>query len=330
MDPRRGHHRHRVPLADPGAPIAEHLAEKGIDRRSLLKWSAAMAVVLGLPAVPYATRIVEAATTKPRLPVLWLNGQECTGDMESVLRSTQNSPSDLLLNQISLDYSELLMATAGSGAEEAREATISAYGGKYVVIVDGSIPLAQGGVFCTVGGQSFASLVKASAADSLGVIAAGTCASYGGLPAARGGVTGATSVSTHLASSGKKVILLPGCPVNAETLVATLVSYVALGTWPATDGTGRPLFAYQRTIHSRCERRGFYESGQFVRAWGDAGEQKGWCLRLMGCQGPSTRSDCPTTKWNGGTSWPVASGGPCVGCANDGFWDKIDSGGGHG
>jgi hydrogenase small subunit len=318
----RGRHR-----AGPGAPIAEHLEDAGVSRRNLLRWSAGIAATLGLPAVPFAARIAEAAATKPRLPVLWLNGQECTGDMESFLRSAKTAPSDLLLGQISLDYSELLMAGAGTAAEQAKEATQRAYGGKYVVIVEGSVPTAQNGVFCTVGGQSFHSIVKTAAAGALGVIAAGTCASHGGIAAAAGGVTGASSVASALGTTSTKVILLPGCPVNGDNLVATLVNYVALGTWPALDSTGRPSFIFAKSVHSQCERRPFYEAGQFVRAWGDAGHQKGWCLRAMGCLGVSTRGNCPTVKWNGGTSWPVGSGGMCVGCATSHVWDWLGNGG---
>lgn len=321
---------HVVAAGPPGsdAPIGEHLEHAGIDRRTVLRWSAYMAGLLALPAVPYAATIAHAVTTSPRLPVLWLNGQDCTGDLESFLRSSQATPSDLILNRISLEYAETLMAGSGAAAEKARSDTISAYGGKYVVIVEGSIPTAQNGVFCTVGGQSFAQVLKNAASSALGVIAVGTCAAHGGLPAAAGGATGASSVRTVLGSTSAKYLALPGCPVNGDNLTAALVNYLALGTWPATDSSFRPTFAYGSSVHSRCERRRFYESEQFVRAWGDAGEQKGWCLRQMGCRGPNTRSNCPVQKWNGGSSWPVGSGAPCIGCTSSGFWDAMSNGGG--
>jgi hydrogenase small subunit len=296
-------------------------AMRELDRRSLLRWSAGMAALLALPTVPYAAQIAQAVTTKPRLPVLWLNGQDCTGDIESFLRSAKAAPTDLFLNQLSLDYSELLMAGAGDAAEKSAADTMSAYAGKYVLVVEGSIPTAQNGIFCTVGGRSFTSVLRTAAAGALAVIAVGTCAAHGGLPAAAGGSTGAAGVASVLGTSSVPLISLPGCPVNGDVITATLINYITLGTWPALDSKGRPTFAYGRTVHSRCERRTFFQAGKFVLAWGDAGHQAGWCLKQMGCQGQTTYNNCPVQKWNGGTSWPVGSGAPCLGCSENGFWD---------
>jgi hydrogenase small subunit len=130
-------------------------------------------------------------------------------------------------------------------------------------------------------------------------------------------------VKQALGSMSAKYLALPGCPVNGDNLAAALVSYLALGQWPATDGLGRPMFAYGSRIHSRCERRKFYEAEQFARSFGDPGHQAGWCLKELGCQGPETQGNCPTQKFNSGTSWPVASGAPCIGCTTSGFWDRL-------
>jgi len=298
----------------------------GVDRRSLLRWSAFMAGLLALPAVPYTARIAEAVTTKPRLPVLWLNGQDCTGDIEAFLRASRSSPSSLILDVISLDYSELLMAPSGTAAERSLTDTVAAYGGRYVVVVEGSIPNAANGTFCTIGGRSFLEVLRATLPSALGVIAVGTCACYGGLPAASGGTTGAVGIRNVLGSSSVPLLLLPGCPVNADNLAATLISYLALGTWPATDRSGRPTFAYGRCVHERCERRTFYQRGLFVREWGDAGHQAGWCLYQLGCHGLQTRGNCPTVRFNGATSWPVGTGAACLGCTGSGFWDTSAGG----
>ncbi len=305
-------------------PIAVHMRRAGVDRRTLLRWSVYRAGVLALPVIPYAAKIADAVETQPRLPVLWLNGQDCTGDVEGFLRASQPTPSDLLLNRLSLDYAELLMAGSGTAAEAALSATVSGYAGKYIVVVEGSIPTAANGVYCCVGGKSFAQTLKQVAASALGVIAVGTCATNGGLPAAAGGSTGASSVKSVLGSTSVPVVNLPGCPMNVENLTATIVNYVALGQFPPTDGSGRPLFAYGRQVHQDCDRRDHFNAGEYAREVGDAGYKAGWCLRYVGCQGPSTYANCPVKKFDAGTSWPVGSGAPCMGCTTGGFWDQLD------
>ena len=310
---------------------AEQVPRTGIDRRTVLRWSAFMAGILGLPTVPYVMKIAEAATSSTRLPVLWLNAQDCTGDIESFLRAgSPATPTDLLLNRISLEYSELLMAGSGAAANTALSSAISKYSGKYVVIVEGSVPTAANGVYCTVGGEAFTTILAKAVASSLGVIAVGTCATSGGLASASGGSTGASSVKTALGTTSKTLINLPGCPVNMDNLAATLVNYLVLGNWPATDSSNRPTFAYGSSVHSKCERRKFYEAEQFARAFGDAGHQAGWCMKQLGCQGPNTRSNCPTVKFNSATSWPVGSGAICMSCTTAGFWDRLSIGGSGG
>jgi hydrogenase small subunit len=308
-------------------PITDHVQQTGVNRRTLLRWSAYMAGLLGLPAVPYAIKIANAATSTTRLPVLWLNAQDCTGDIESFLRAASPAtPTDLLLNRISLEYSELLMAGAGAAANTALSNAITKYSGKYVVVVEGSVPTAQNGTFCTIGGEAFTKILSKAVASSLGVIAVGTCATSGGLASAAGGSTGASSVKTALGTTSKTLVNLPGCPVNMDNLAATIVNYLVLGKWPATDSSGRPTFAYGSSVHSKCERRKFYEAEKFATAFGDSGHQSGYCLKRLGCKGPGTRSNCPTVKFNSATSWPVGSGSICMSCTTSGFWDRLSIG----
>ena len=87
------------------------------------------------------------------------------------------------------------------------------------------------------------------------------------------------------------------------------------------DELGRPLFGYGRRIHDNCERRGHFDAGQFVKAWGDEGHRQGWCLYQMGCKGPVAYHNCPTIRWNEGTNWPVGAGHGCIACAGVGFWE---------
>jgi hydrogenase small subunit len=109
--------------------------------------------------------------------------------------------------------------------------------------------------------------------------------------------------------------------MNVDNFTATLVHYLTFGKLPAMDDLGRPLFAYGRRIHDNCERRGHFDAGEFVREWGDEGHRNGWCLYQMGCKGPVAFHNCPTIRWNQGTSWPVASGHGCIACAAPDFWE---------
>lgn len=118
-------------------------------------------------------------------------------------------------------------------------------------------------------------------------------------------------------------LALPGCPVNAENLAAAIVFYLTNHALPPVDGQDRPLFAYGNLIHDYCPRRPYYDQGKFVLAWGDINARNGYCLYKMGCKGPRTRHNCPSVKWNSGTSWPIQAGHGCVGCTEAGFWDVM-------
>ncbi|TLM99814.1 [Ni/Fe] hydrogenase small subunit, partial [bacterium] len=100
------------------------------------------------------------------------------------------------------------------------------------------------------------------------------------------------------------------------------VHYLTFGALPEMDSLHRPLFAFGELIHNNCERRGHFDRGEFVRAWGDAGHRAGWCLYQMGCKGPITSQNCPIVRYNDGTNWPIGAGHPCIGCAEPDFWDR--------
>jgi hydrogenase small subunit len=153
-------------------------------------------------------------------------------------------------------------------------------------------------------------------------IAIGTCASFGGIPAAAPNPTGALSVADAVPGV-KNLINLSACPANVENLMALLVYYLTFKRWPPLDHYRRPLFAYGTTIHDNCERRAHFNAGQYVEAWGDEGHRKGYCLYKMGCKGPVASQNCPNIRWNDGTNWPIGCGHPCIGCAEPNFWDSM-------
>jgi hydrogenase small subunit len=300
--------------------LGDLLARRGVSRRRFLQFGALMAAALALPAT-YGPRIARAVARAPRIPVIWLEGQDCAGNTEAFLRASHPTVGDLVLEILSVDYHETLMAAAGAAAERSRIETMDRFPNGYIAVVEGSIPIADGGIYCVVGGRTFREIAIEVCSGALAVIAVGSCAFDGGLPAAIGGTTGAVGIGQLV--HGPPIINLPGCPMNVQNLTATIVHYLTFGVWPALDGRGRPLFAYGQLIHDQCERRAHFEHGEFVQTWGDEGHRKGWCLYKMGCKGPATFANCPTVRFNDRTSWPVKVGHGCIGCTMPGFWDQM-------
>jgi hydrogenase small subunit len=299
--------------------LLESLEKKGVSRRDFMKWCAGMAALLALPS-SFIPRIAEAvAAQKPYL--VWLEYQDCAGDTEALLRATKPTVGQIVLDILSVDYHETIMAPSGHAAEKSLMDIVQNHKGKYFVVVEGAIPMKDNGVYCCVGGRSAVDIAREVCGNALATIAVGTCATHGGIPRALPNPTGAVGVKE--AVPGATVINLPGCPLNVENLTATIVHYLTLGRLPQTDKLGRPLFAFGKRIHDNCERRGHFDAGQFVRQWGDAGHRQGWCLYEMGCKGPETFHNCPTVKYNEGTSWPVQGGHGCIGCSEPHFWDTM-------
>jgi hydrogenase small subunit len=305
-------------VASASAGIVERLASHGISRRAFMKYCSSLAAVLALPP-RFAHQIAQALTSNPKPGLVWLEFQDCAGNTESFLRSRNPSVADVVLDLVSVDYHETIMAAAGDAAEASKEATIAK--GGHLVVVEGSIPTRDGGIYCTIAGKTARQHLEEAAEGAAAIISVGTCASYGGIPAADPNPTGAVSVAALV--SGVPVINLPGCPANADNITATLAHFLTFGALPATDGEGRPLFAYGKRIHDNCERRAHFDAGQFVQEWGDEAHRKGWCLYKMGCKGPSTFHNCGALKWNEGTNWPIGIGHGCVGCSEPGFWDTM-------
>lgn len=301
--------------------LTEELEHRGISRREFIVFCAAMAAVLGLP--DEATPAIAAAVETEEKPVLiWLEFQDCAGNTESLLRAGHPTVADLILDSISLSYHETLMAAAGSQAEDVLAKTVREHKGKYIALVEGSIPTGADGAYCTIGGKAALDIAREICGNAAATIAVGTCAAFGGIPAARPNPTGALSVADAVPGV-KNLINMSACPANAENITALIVYYMTLKRWPPLDQYRRPMFAYGKTIHDSCERRAHFDAGQYVEAWGDEAHRQGHCLYKMGCKGPATSQNCPVVRWNEGTNWPIGCGHPCVGCAEPNFWDTM-------
>jgi hydrogenase small subunit len=301
--------------------LRRELEAREITRREFLEFCGMVAAYFALPKTAVAE--IAAAVEHSKLPtVVWLEFQDCAGNSESFLRAGRPSAADVILEAISLDYHETLMAAAGHRAEANLHRVVEELGGQYLVVVEGSIPTGANGAYCTIGGRSALDIAREVCAHAAGTIAIGTCASYGGIPAAAPNPTGALGVSDAVPGLSN-LVNMPACPANAENLTALIVYYLTYKRFPKLDRVGRPLFAYGKTIHDNCERRAHYDAGQYVEEWGDAAHRHGECLYKMGCKGPMTYQNCPTVRWNEGTNWPIGCGHPCIGCAEPQFWDRM-------
>ena len=298
--------------------LEHRLAEQGVSRRSFLKFCAAMASLMALP--PGSASAIAAALAQARRPsVIWLSFQECTGCTESLTRSHSPTLESLIFDMISLDYHHTLQAASGFAAEKSRDDAMQANYGKYLLLVDGSIPVKDGGVYSTIAGRSNLDLLQEVAKGAAAIVAVGTCAAFGGIPMARPNPTGAVSVSDLI--KDKAIINISGCPPIPAVITGVLAQYLTFGELPALDELGRPKAFYGETIHDRCYRRPFYDQDKFAKTFDDEGARNGWCLYELGCKGPTTHNACATTKWNGGTSFPIESGHGCLGCSEPNFWD---------
>jgi hydrogenase small subunit len=306
--------------SDERGEIYRALTKRGVSRRDFMKFCSATAAALGLP-FGYSAKIAEALEKAQKPVLVWLEFQDCAGDTEQLLRATKPTAAELVLDVLSVDYHETIMAPAGHQAEKSLRDVVQNQKGKYLAVVEGSIPTAEGGIYCTVAGRTALDITREVCGNAMATIAVGTCATHGGWPAAQPNPTGAKGVKEVLPNAA--VINIPGCPMNSENLTATVVHFLTFGSLPPTDGLQRPLFAFGKRIHDNCERRSHFDAGQFVKAWGDEGHRQGWCLYEMGCKGPETYHNCPTIRWNDGTNWPVGSGHGCIGCSEPHFWDAM-------
>jgi quinone-reactive Ni/Fe-hydrogenase small subunit len=307
--------------------LEEQLRRKGISRREFLKMTAVMTATLSLPSI-FDLRVARAAELATRLPVIWQELQSCTGNSMALIRNANPGVEELILDLISLEYSEVLMAPSGQAAEDVLEAAIQRYDGQYIAVFEGSVPVADGGTYLTIGplGETGAQKVEHIARHAAAILAVGTCASYGGIPAARPNPTAALGVADflHTRRVVKPVVNLPACPVSSTNVVGTILEFAMFGRLPSLDAYGRPLWAYGERIHNKCERRGHFDAGEFVEGWTDAdGLKRGLCLFKVGCKGPMAFNNCGVVRYNDGASWPIMSGHGCIGCSEPGFWDAL-------
>ncbi|MEJ2467986.1 MAG: hydrogenase small subunit [Campylobacterales bacterium] len=299
----------------------ELLDDEGMERRDFMKWVSAATAMLMLPPM-FTPLVAEAAELMNRLPVVWLELQDCAGNSEALLRSDGPKIDEIVLDIISLEFHETLMAPSGHQAEKQLDEAIEHFKGNYLLFVEGSIPVGAGKEWCTIGaaGENFLEHLTRVSNDAAAVVAVGSCATYGGIPAAAPNPTGAVGVMDII--KGKPVINIPACPANPANMVGVVLHYALTGQVPELDSLLRPKFAFGYRIHDNCERRAHFDAGEYVEEWGDEGAKNNFCLYKMGCKGPMTFNNCSIVRYNEGVNWPIGVGRGCIGCSEPDFWDK--------
>lgn len=297
----------------------QEIRRKGYSRREFIQFAGIMAAFIGIDNSAIG-QVAKAMATKPRIPIIWLHFQECTCCSESFIRSSHPIVADILLDKVSLDYTETLMAASGVQAEEALKNTMTKYKGEYILCVEGSVPTAADGVYCMIGGKTSMQILEEAAEGAKAIIAWGSCASNGCVQSAKPNPTSATPI--HKLVRGKPVIKVPGCPPIGEVMAGVIVHLLTFDRIPELDKLGRPKAFYSKRVHDSCYRRPYFDAGLFVESFDDENAKKGYCLYKVGCKGPSTYNACGVTRWNGGVSFPIQSGHPCIGCSEENFWDN--------
>jgi hydrogenase small subunit len=302
--------------ADPDT-IAAHLAASGVDRRDFIGFCSKLMVTapFGLALTNYLSpEAVAQEIGKIRRPsVIWLHMQDCTGCTETLLRPSQPDLATLIFDVISLDYHETVMAASGHDAELALNEAMDQNDGKFVLVVEGSIPTKDNGIYLKLANKWGTDYLREIAKRAGAIISIGSCSSWGGVPSSGSNPTGAVGVDSII--KDKPIVNIPGCPPNPYIVLGTVLQFARAGTLPELDDKKRPKFAYDRVIHEHCPRRPHFDAGRFAKQFGDEGHRNGYCLYRLGCKGPVTHASCSTRHFNEVVdAWPIGVGAPCFGC----------------
>ena len=296
-----------------------------LTRRRFLELCAGSSAALGLSMMknPEFERLFAQALNE--VPVIWFQGSGCNGCSVSVLNSFPVTIQDLLLsevvsgNHISLRFHNTVMAAQGDLAMSALYDTET---GPFALVVEGGVPLKNGGFYCEVGEKDGHGIPMTETIERLGkkaiaTIALGTCAASGGISASPPNPGEVVGIREFYEQKGitTPLINVPGCPPHPDWFVGTLAQVIMDSPESVkVDEDLRPTAYFSKTIHDQCPRRGQFEAGHFSEKYGDPD-----CMYLLGCKGPITHADCNDRLWNSKTRWCIEAGAPCIGCAELAF-----------
>ncbi|WP_407647644.1 hydrogenase small subunit [Clostridium brassicae] len=274
-----------------------------------------------------AQRLVNLAVSqiqngnKKKMNLVWIEAAGCSGNIISLLNGCAPNVGYFLTDMVNLKYNNSIMTAQG---EEAQEELLAALNTEFILIVDGAVSTKDNGIYNIVGsykGKEITGMeeVKRAAEKAKYILTVGTCASYGGISAARPNPSECISAADFIKREvNKEVIRVPGCPAHPDWVMGTVASLILFGE-PELDEDRRPTVFYGVTIHDICPRRSYFEKRIFAKS---VGEKE--CMFKLGCRGPVTKTDCPTRKWDDYVNWPIGDNTPCIGCAQKGFPDAME------
>lgn len=293
-----------------------------LDRREFLKLMGGTAAVFTFSGVLLQGCKKAIREAAERTPVIWLQAQSCSGCSVSILNSLDPDIATVITEYISLNYHQTLSGGTGAAAIRVLEEAVKKQRKDYVLVVEGSIPT-KSDEYCTIGEMDGRAVSAREWVEELGknakaILSFGTCAAYGGIPAAKqrdtgDNPTGAKAVSDILPNAA--IINVPGCPPHPDWMVGTVLYYLLKGM-PELDEYNRPKLFYGKTVHDQCEHLSDYKRGRFAKHWGEEG-----CLYLLGCLGMDSGCDIPKRKWLGGVNSCTGCGSGCIGCTEAAFPD---------
>ncbi|RKY89514.1 iron hydrogenase [candidate division KSB1 bacterium] len=310
----------------------------GLTRREFLELMGRGTVTVGVAGVtacasktggsewvaPVKKSLEEKAVKAGNLPVLWIQGQSCAGCSISTINTVYPEIAEVLTETISLEFHPNIMASAGDLALKILTDAETNKKGKYVLVVEGSIPTKENGIYSTMGESNGKHITAKEWVERLGanaqaVLSVGTCAAFGGIPSGTPNPTGAMPVYKIIPKA--TVINIPGCPCHPDWVVGTIAHVLLFGV-PELDEEKRPKLFFGKLVHDQCERRGYFDEGKMAKDYGD---DEG-CLFELGCKGPISHCDVPIRSWNNKVNWCIQCGSPCIGCTEPTFPDHEGEG----
>lgn len=177
-------------------------------------------------------------------------------------------------------------------------------------------------------GFSVAYWIKKLATKARYVVAVGSCAAFGGIPAGQGNITDATGLQYQdempggllgddfRSGAGVPVINIAGCAPHPGWITETL-SQLALDDFfeDDLDSLKRPCFFADHLAHHGCSRNEYYE---FKASAGKLSDQ-GCLMENLGCKATQAPGDCNLRVWNGSNGACPDAGYPCINCTSPGF-----------
>ncbi|MBV8387429.1 MAG: hydrogenase expression protein HypE [Acidimicrobiia bacterium] len=286
-------------------------------------------------------------TTEPQrieeLYILWTSeGLSCDGDTVSVTAAAQPRIEDVVLGlvpglpKVRLHNKVLAYENGDEFMEVFWKASRGELDAPFILVVEGSIPnenINGEGYWTAMGNhpdgtpKTLNEWLDELAPRAWAVVAAGTCATYGGIHAMAGNPTGCMGLADYLgwdfrATSGLPIVNVPGCPVQPDNFMETLtwLLFHAAGAAPVIplDEQLRPQWLFGKTVHEGCDRAAYYEQADFAH---DYSSPK--CQVKIGCWGPIINCNVTKRGWMDGIGGCPNVGGICIGCTMPGFPDKF-------